>query len=125
MGWVLAGTKAFDQRVGPVDQSPCRFDVGLAFEIERDRTTAAELGGRHADIPRGFAVDADDVGAHVGDVMIGLGHGALQVVGFLGQVILSAATLLRHPGRFRMKALVHQMELVGVNALAIIVERLR
>lgn len=60
------------------------------------------------------------VPAHVGDVMIGLGQGALQVVGFLGQVILSAGTLLRHPGRFRMKALIHQMELVGVNALAII-----
>ena len=60
------------------------------------------------------------VPAHVGMVMAGLGHGALQVLGFLGQVILSAGTLLRHPGRFRMKALVHQMELVGVNALAII-----
>lgn len=57
---------------------------------------------------------------HVGKVMIGLGHGALQVVGFLGQVILASATLLRHPSRFRMKALVHQMELVGVNSLAII-----
>ncbi|OYW47788.1 MAG: ABC transporter permease, partial [Novosphingobium sp. 12-62-10] len=51
---------------------------------------------------------------HVGKVMIGLGHGALQVVGFLGQVILASATLLRHPSRFRMKALVHQMELVEV-----------
>ena len=60
------------------------------------------------------------VPAHVGMVMAGLGHGALQVLGFLGQVILSAGTLVRHPSRFRMKALVHQMELVGVNALAII-----
>lgn len=60
------------------------------------------------------------VPAHVGMVMAGLGQGALQVLGFLGQVILSAGTLLRHPSRFRGKALVHQMELVGVNALAII-----
>ncbi|OYZ42930.1 MAG: ABC transporter permease [Novosphingobium sp. 16-62-11] len=60
------------------------------------------------------------VPAHVGEVMIDLGRGMLQVVGFLGQIILSAGTLIRHPGRFRMKALVHQMELVGVNSLAII-----
>lgn len=56
----------------------------------------------------------------VGEVMIDLGHGIVQVIGFLGQVVLSAGTLIRHPSRFRGKALVHQMELVGVNALAII-----
>lgn len=60
------------------------------------------------------------VPAHVGDVMIGLGRGMLQVVGFLGQIIQAAGTLIRHPSRFRGKALVHQMELVGVNSLAII-----
>jgi len=60
------------------------------------------------------------VPAHVGEVIIGLGRGMLQVVGFLGQIMLSAASLIRHPGRMRMKALVHQMELVGVNSLAII-----
>lgn len=60
------------------------------------------------------------VPAHVGMVMIGLGQGALQVLGFTGQIIQTCGILLRHPSRFRMKALVHQMELVGVNALAII-----
>lgn len=60
------------------------------------------------------------VPAHVGTVMAEQGKGALQVLGFLGQIILSAGTLLRHPSRFRGKALVHQMELVGVNSLAII-----
>lgn len=57
---------------------------------------------------------------NVGTVIAGLGHGAVQVIGFLGQMILSAGTLIRHPSRFRGKALIHQMELVGVNALAII-----
>lgn len=60
------------------------------------------------------------VPANVGAVMAGLGQGALQVLGFLGQMILAFGTLIRHPSRFRGKALVHQMELVGVNALAII-----
>lgn len=56
----------------------------------------------------------------IGDTMVGLGHGALQVLGFLGQIVQSLGMLIAHPKRFRGKALVHQMELVGVNALGII-----
>jgi phospholipid/cholesterol/gamma-HCH transport system permease protein len=54
----------------------------------------------------------------VGDAVVGLAWGSLQVLGFLGQVVQVTGTLLRHPGRFRGKAMMHQMELVGVNALA-------
>jgi phospholipid/cholesterol/gamma-HCH transport system permease protein len=57
---------------------------------------------------------------HVGQVVSGLGQGMLLVLGFLGQIVLASGVLLRHPGRFRLRALVHQMELMGVNALAII-----
>ncbi|WP_086736766.1 ABC transporter permease [Erythrobacter colymbi] len=46
--------------------------------------------------------------------------GVYGVVGFFGQIILGAGSLLRHPSRFPLKALVHQMELVGVSALPII-----
>lgn len=46
--------------------------------------------------------------------------GIYGVVGFFGQILLGAASLLRHPTRFPIKALVHQMELVGVSALPII-----
>lgn len=60
------------------------------------------------------------VPGHVGMIVSGLGRGSLRVLGFLGQVVLAAGTVARHPGRFRGNALVHQMELVGVNALAII-----
>lgn len=56
----------------------------------------------------------------VGDAVVGLAWGSLQVLGFLGQVVLALGTLLRHPGRFRGKSMIHQMELVGVNALAIV-----
>lgn len=56
----------------------------------------------------------------VGTIVIGLAKGWLQVVGFLGQVVIAAGMMLRHPRRFRGKALVHQMELVGVNALGIV-----
>ncbi len=60
------------------------------------------------------------VPAEVGDTVVELAWGAIGVLGFVGQMILAGGVLLRHPGRFRIRALTHQMELVGVNALAII-----
>jgi phospholipid/cholesterol/gamma-HCH transport system permease protein len=46
--------------------------------------------------------------------------GTRQVIGFLGALVIAALGIIRHPRRFRMKALIRQAELVGVNALAII-----
>jgi phospholipid/cholesterol/gamma-HCH transport system permease protein len=57
---------------------------------------------------------------NVGKVVSGQARGALQVIGFLGQMILAMGHLIRHPREVRGKALIHQMELVGVNALPII-----
>jgi phospholipid/cholesterol/gamma-HCH transport system permease protein len=56
----------------------------------------------------------------VGEAVTGLGIGFVGVLGFIGEMILAAGTLIMHPGRIRTRALVHQMELVGVNALAIV-----
>ena len=56
----------------------------------------------------------------VGLTVTGLAKGMVELVGFLGAVLVGCGTLIRHPSRFRMKALVRQVELVGVNALAII-----
>jgi phospholipid/cholesterol/gamma-HCH transport system permease protein len=41
-------------------------------------------------------------------------------IGFLGAVLMAVGATIRHPRRFRMRALVHQMELVGVTSLPII-----
>ncbi len=60
------------------------------------------------------------VPANTGDTVVGLLSGAVRVLGFVGQMVIAAGTLLRHPSRIRGKALTHQMELVGVNALGII-----
>jgi len=57
---------------------------------------------------------------NVGTVISGLGEGFVQVLGFLGQMVMAMGNLVRHPSQVRGKALVHQMELVGVNALPII-----
>ena len=46
--------------------------------------------------------------------------GLYGVVGFFGQILIGVGSLIRHPTRFPFKALVHQMELVGVTALPII-----
>lgn len=60
------------------------------------------------------------VPAAVGEKMYGARRGIYGVVGFFGQILLGGLSLARHPRRFPFKALVHQMELVGVSALPII-----
>ncbi|MXP25750.1 MlaE family lipid ABC transporter permease subunit [Altererythrobacter indicus] len=60
------------------------------------------------------------VPAEVGDKVVDLGWGVTSVVGFLGAIISSFGTLIRHPSRFRFKALVRQLEVVGVSSLGII-----
>jgi phospholipid/cholesterol/gamma-HCH transport system permease protein len=56
----------------------------------------------------------------VGLLVSGWGSGAKGVISFLGALLLAALAVIRHPHRFRGKALVHQMELVGVSSLGII-----
>ena len=56
----------------------------------------------------------------IGEGIINFGYGVVGLVGFLGEVIVGFGRLFRHPGRFRMKAFVHQLELVGVSALGIV-----
>lgn len=63
-----------------------------------------------------FGRVAEDVGAKVYDFGRGLRHN----VGFLGAILLAMGSLIRHPRRFRGKALVRQMEQVGVSSLPII-----
>lgn len=46
--------------------------------------------------------------------------GIYGVIGFFGQIVIGVGNLLRNPGRFPVKALIRQMELVGVSALPII-----
>lgn len=60
------------------------------------------------------------VPAHVGGLVKDLLRGMGGVVGFLGQIIMAFGSIIRHPSRFRGKALVRQMELVGVSALPIV-----
>lgn len=56
------------------------------------------------------------VGSYVGRV----GDGVYNLLGFVGAMLIASGRLLRNPRSFRLKALVHQMELVGVTALGIV-----
>ncbi|RPF71982.1 ABC transporter permease [Aurantiacibacter spongiae] len=57
---------------------------------------------------------------HVGELVVQFVMGVRRNIGFLGMVMMAMGNLLMHPRRFRMKALVRQMELVGVSSLPII-----
>jgi len=63
---------------------------------------------------------AKQVSEHVGEKVVEFFHGVLAAIGFLGGVLMACGSLLVHPRRFRLKALVRQMELVGVTSLPII-----
>ncbi|MES2494362.1 MAG: ABC transporter permease, partial [Pseudomonadota bacterium] len=56
----------------------------------------------------------------VGELVTGWGAGSVAITGFLGGILVSMGALIRHPGRIRTKAIVRQLELVGVSALGII-----
>jgi len=57
---------------------------------------------------------------HTGKLVFAFFDALRSNVGFLGAIIVAFGSLIRHPRRFRMRALVHQMELVGVTSLPII-----
>ena len=56
---------------------------------------------------------------HVGMLVVDLARGALRVIAFLGAIIAAFGSAIINR-RFRFKALVRQMELVGVDSLPII-----
>jgi phospholipid/cholesterol/gamma-HCH transport system permease protein len=56
----------------------------------------------------------------LGGRVTGAAQATWDVLGFLGATLSAIGSILIHPRRLRFKALVHQMELVGVTSLGII-----
>jgi phospholipid/cholesterol/gamma-HCH transport system permease protein len=113
------------------------FDtVGAWVVCQLARRTGARIEGASAPAQR--LIDAiEDIGSEsqqrrhrlplwevvpgaVGERIFAARAGVFGVIGFFGQILIGAGNLLRHPRRFPIRALVHQMELVGVTALPII-----
>lgn len=60
------------------------------------------------------------VPASIGDMIVALSQGTVRIIGFMGAILVSFRDVARRPSNFRSTALVRQMELVGVNSLAIV-----
>ncbi|MBJ6373443.1 ABC transporter permease [Sedimentitalea arenosa] len=56
----------------------------------------------------------------IGRTVVGGLHIAIEMIGFLGQVIATIASLVFHPRRLRMTSLVHHMQEVGLKAVPIV-----
>lgn len=93
--------------------------TGASDEARRLIAAVGRSSGADEDLsqrPGKIAIAVEWLGVRVE----GLGRGIYQVTGFLGAMLVAFWGVVRNPGRFRVNALVHQMELVGVTALGII-----
>ncbi len=110
--------------------------VGAYVACDLARNCEAEIDGaseraarlmkaiRRTEEPIGIAAPRaplfERVTGDLGEIIVAYGKGIRDVVGFLGQILIALGSLIRHPTRFRGKALVHQFELVGIQALPIV-----
>lgn len=119
----LVGVTEIDT-VGAYIISTLASDTGATIDGASER--AARLIGALDKIGRPDEVEeeerslVEEAPAKVGERVSEIGSGVRGVIGFLGQIVLATGSLIRHPSRFRTKALVRQLELVGVDALPII-----
>jgi phospholipid/cholesterol/gamma-HCH transport system permease protein len=138
IGYVDAALRKIDEPIAAIDLSQvteidtvgawiaCRIAEEHQAEITGTSERAQRLinavvdAGNEADMVPPDRPIWRRVPEDLGQWISGAAMGLLSVVGFLGQILISCGSLIRHPGRFRGRALIRQMELVGVDALPII-----
>lgn len=104
----------------------CRLSSRLGAEIEgaSERAIrlmrAVETSDSDLDFDPPYTPLWERIPEKTGEVVDKVKLSLIGVIGFLGQILLSAGTLIRHPKKFRGRALIRQFELVGVDALPII-----
>jgi phospholipid/cholesterol/gamma-HCH transport system permease protein len=104
----------------------CRF----ARAQESDITGASPAAERLLAAVRDVDTVGDDhphrlpvwerVPTKLGETVFNARGGIYGVIAFYGQIMIGIGNLIRRPGQFPIKALISQMELVGVSALPII-----
>ena len=143
--WIVARVGSLDSRLRAVEGAVAQVDLAavsaidtvgawLVWRLARDHEAeivgASEQAARLIEAVKPSKGDSAISPARlpllprvldiVGGAVIGFWHGTVGGLDFIGSVILAMRDVLRDPRRFRGKALVHQMELVGVNSLGII-----
>jgi phospholipid/cholesterol/gamma-HCH transport system permease protein len=104
----------------------CRFAREHGSEIAGASPAAERLLAAVRDIDAGEGTNPhplplwERLPLAVGERVFDARGGVYGVVAFFGEILIAAGNVLRHPQRFPFKALVRQMELVGVTALPII-----
>ncbi len=138
VGAIDEGLEAIDQPLDSVDLSAvteidtvgawiiCRLSQRHDLQVEG----ASERAQRLLHAVQGASNDADlsppraplwvRVTEHMGTKVANAWTGIVQVVGFLGQILVGLWQVMLHPSRFRMRAFIRQLELVGVASLPII-----
>jgi phospholipid/cholesterol/gamma-HCH transport system permease protein len=102
----------------------------LAAKHQAEITGASRRAQRLLDAVEGAWSDADlaaprppvweRVPLALADQVFSASSALVGVVGFFGQILIGFGNLIRHPAQFPIRAVVRQMELVGVSALPII-----
>ena len=142
--WLVASVGSAEQRLREVE-SAARVDLSQITEIDTvgawlvcnfsqehnaEIVGASERATRLMKAVGGFETSEpinaprlalpSRVTESVGSKVYGARNGIYGVLSFLGSLISASGSVLRHPSRFRGKALVRQLELVGVSALPIV-----
>lgn len=138
IGGIEGDLAASEDRAKRIDLSKItEIDTAGAWLISRaaekrqaEITGASERARRLIDAVAGLGSEGDVAGPReelfvrvpqrMGEMMFSARSGVYGTVGFLGALLLATMSVVRHPRRFPGKALVRQMELVGVSALPII-----
>ena len=81
---------------------------------------AVEAGDGEANVHPYRAPLVERVLYGAGEYVQDWGKGTIGLLSFLGRIVLAFGSIIRHPRRFPMRAIVRQMELVGINSLGII-----
>jgi phospholipid/cholesterol/gamma-HCH transport system permease protein len=141
----IAHLVEFDRKVSAIDGPIASVDISgvsridtvgawLVYRTARDHQAtvigATSEAQRLIDEVRGSDNDASikpesiapilRVLSELGEAMVESLAGMAKFLGFVGQVIVSFLTVMIHPSRLRVNAIVQRFEMVGVRALAIV-----
>ncbi|MCV0382558.1 MAG: ABC transporter permease [Erythrobacter sp.] len=143
--WLVATIGAVEKDVESIDVAIDRIDLSQVSEIdtagawmacllgqryEAELVGANERAARLVESVEGMEIEGEvaaprpgvftRVAEKAGEKVYNARSGTRGVLGFLGALIVAFGTVIRHPSRFRGKAVVRQLELVGVKALPIV-----